>query len=100
MRDRLVKLSEQAIPGLSKYVTLEFDASPSTLCKWTRNYQGASYGWESSPAQFGDPELSQETIIKNLYLTGHWSNQSSGIAFVANCGYDTADMILFKEKVK
>jgi len=100
LAERFIKMAEQVIPGLSNYTTLKFVATPITLYKWTKNYQGAAFGWASTPKQFGDPDLSQQTKINNLYLTGHWSNQSSGIAFVANCGYDTADLILYKEKIK
>jgi phytoene dehydrogenase-like protein len=44
--------------------------------------------------------MSQKTIIDNLYLTGHWTNLSSGITFVANSAYITADLILHKEHLK
>ncbi|MEW6101234.1 MAG: NAD(P)/FAD-dependent oxidoreductase [Candidatus Omnitrophota bacterium] len=98
--DRLIALGELIIPNLSKYASLKLTASPVSLNKWTNNYQGASYGWASTIEQFCNPFASQKTEIENLYLTGHWSNRSSGIAFVANHGYDIANSILYKEKRK
>ena len=92
--DRLIKLAEIAIPNLSKEIDLCLTATPNTLNKWTRNHNGSAYGWAGTVEQFGNPELSQKTWIKNLFITGHWSNQSSGVSFVSNCGYDTADLIL------
>jgi phytoene dehydrogenase-like protein len=95
----LVKLAERVIPYLSKYIKLKITATPYTLYKWTLNYQGAAYGWASTPEQFGNPDFSQKTNIENLYLAGHWSNQSSGVTLVANCGYNTANLILEKERL-
>jgi len=97
LASRLIKLADEVIPNLSKNIKLQETAAPTTLYNWTYNWKGASYGWESSINIFGDPDLSQKTKINNLYLTGHWSNQSSGITMVANCGYYTAGMILKRE---
>lgn len=96
--DRLIRLAETIIPDLSKYIVLKTSITPVTLYKWTRNYQGAAFGWASTPTQFGNPDFSQKTKIENLYLAGHWSNQSSGVSLVANCGRDAANLILQKER--
>jgi len=97
---RLIVLSEKILPNLSQNIFLGFSASPKTLNRWTNNYLGASYGWSSVPRLFGDPDFSQKTAIQDLFLAGHWSNQSSGIAFAANCGHDTAGVILKKKSRK
>lgn len=98
--DRLISLFERYVSVLSKYIELRITATPHTLYKWTGNHHGAGFGWSSTPGQFGNPDFSQKTSIENLYLTGHWSNQSSGIGLVANCGRDAAVMILNKQKRK
>jgi prolycopene isomerase len=97
LADRLIRMSKVFIPELEKHIILKIIATPITLYKWTYNYRGAAYGWASTPKQFGDPDLSQKTPLDNLFLTGHWTNQSSGITSVANCGYDTAILILREE---
>ncbi len=97
LTDRLIDLAEKEIPNLSKHIIFKEVASPITLYKWTYNYKGAAYGWESNREQFGDISLTQRTAIENLFITGHWSNQSSGITLVANCGYNTAELIKRKE---
>ncbi len=103
-RDELMKLlikqAEMVIPNLSNCISTKISASPVTLRNWTANSCGAAYGWASTVEQFMNPSISQNTQIENLYLTGHWTNLSSGIPFVASCGYDTADLILHKESKK
>lgn len=96
--DNLIRSVEKVIPGLSKHVVFRGIATPVTLYHWTFNSNGAAYGWASTPEQFGDPDISQKTKIRNLYLTGHWSNLSSGISSVANCGSLTADLVIREEK--
>lgn len=96
----LLKQVDRLMPNLAKSIDSKFLATPLTLSRWTGNYQGAAYGWESTIDHFGDPDLSQKTLIDNLYVTGHWTNQSSGLTLVANCGFDTADMILRRKNMK
>jgi len=96
---RIIKLTERIIPGLSRCIDFKMVASPFTLHRWTNNYHGAAFGWASTPKQFGNPDFSQKTTVSNLYLTGHWANQSSGVGLAANCGRDTASLILKRQKL-
>lgn len=102
VRDRisnqLIEMAEKVIPNLSKHIAYRCDASPCSMYRWTLNTCGAAYGWESTPEQFGAPEWSQKTKIRNLYLASHWSNQSSGVTSVVNSGLDVAHAILRKEQ--
>lgn len=91
--ENLINKAGKFIPGLESSIKLKLTASPSTLYKWTLNFKGAAYGWSDTVSQFGDPDFSEKTKIKNLYLTGHWTNKSSGVASVINSGYITAGMI-------
>lgn len=98
--NRLIKLASKAIPDLERNIYLKFNATPLTLHNWTYNYYGAAYGWAGTPQQFGNPDISAKTIIDNLYLAGHWSNMGSGIISVVNSGYNTASIILNRERMK
>ena len=100
LENRLISMAEKILPALSKHITLKFNATPLTLYKWTYNYAGAAYGWEGRSDQFGNPDISERTIIDNLYLVGHWNNMGSGVSSVANSGFDTSEMILYKENLK
>ena len=95
---RLIKIAEDIVPHLSDRISFYFTATPVTFHKWTNNFHGSAFGWASSPAQYGSPDTTQKTLINNLYITGHWSNQSSGVSFVAHSGRVTARQILQNRK--
>lgn len=87
------------MPGISRNILYQEAATPSTLYRYTSNYRGAAYGWESTPDQFADPDFRRPSFIRNLYLTGHWSTQGLGISGVAYLGYDAAAMLLKKKAI-
>lgn len=93
-----IKKLDSLIPGLSNHVSVIDASTPDTLQRWTLNYRGASFGWESTPSQFAVPGLSQTTPIKNLYLTGHWTTEAQGISGVAYLGNSTAKLILAQKE--
>lgn len=72
--------------------------TPQTINRWTSNFQGAAYGWESTPSQFIVPGFTQTTCVKGLFLTGHWTTQTIGVSGVAYMGRDTAKIILGRKK--
>jgi phytoene dehydrogenase-like protein len=95
---KIIKNIDFVSPGLVNNYEILITATPCTLYRWSGNNNGAAYGWGSTIAQFGDPDFSQKTKIKNLYAAGHWTNQSSGVSFVANTGFDAAQLIIKKFK--
>jgi phytoene dehydrogenase-like protein len=90
---------EKLIPNLKKHIVYFDAATPYTLYKYTLNNQGANYGWAPTPSQLFDPDFRQKSFIKGLYLTGHWVTQTHGIPGVAYLGYNTAKLILKREKI-
>jgi len=93
------KIEEHTTPDLSKYIVYKDAATPSTLYRYTLNYKGACYGWESIRSQFADPDFIKPPICQNLYLTGHWTTRGLGVAGVTYIGYNTASLIIKKEKL-
>ncbi len=89
---------EKLIPDIKKHITYLDAATPYTLYRYTLNYMGANYGWAPLQSQLFDPDFRQKTFIKGLYLTGHWTTQTHGIPGVAYLGYNTANLILKREK--
>lgn len=83
---------------LSKHVAYKDAATPHTLHRYTLNYKGASFGWAGIPSQFAVPNLRKPSFIQGLYLTGHWTTYGVGISGTAYVGFDTAKIILRKEK--
>jgi len=98
LSDVFIKKLNAIIPTLSKHIILKDAATPNTLYKYTLNFKGSAYGWESMPSQFAISGLSQITPIKNLYLTGHWTTLAQGIPGVVYLGRDTAQIITRREK--
>lgn len=94
--DRIEKYS---ITHLSKYILYKDAASPHTLYRYTLNYRGASFGWAGIPSQFAVPDFRKPSFVQNLYLTGHWTTLGVGISGVVYFGYDTAKIILRREKI-
>ena len=87
-------IERDTLPGFSRHITYKETATPHSLWRYTRNYKGAAYGWESTPAQFADIEMRKPSFIRGLYLTGHWTTLGLGIPGVTYVGYDTARSIL------
>lgn len=94
--DRIGKL----IPDLRKHIVYCDAASPSTLYRYTHNFQGAAFGWAKMPSQTFDPVLSRPSFIKGFYLTGHWTSIAFGLPGTCYSGYDTAKRILRKESIR
>jgi phytoene dehydrogenase-like protein len=87
---------EKVLPGLRDHIVYKEAASPWTMHRYTKNYQGAAYGWASIPTQFTDFDL--KSGLHGLYLTGHWSSQAQGIPGAAFMGFNTARVVLKRSK--
>ncbi len=93
------RLEKDVVPGLSKHTIYKDVATPQTLFRYTLNHKGATFGWAVTPSQLALPDFRKPSFIQGLYLTGHWTTRGLGISGVVHVGYDTAKMILRKEKV-
>lgn len=85
-----------------KDVEIKEIATPETFLKFTSNRDGALFGWASLPSQIDRKTFQSKTNIENLYLTGHWVTNGVGqssISLVALCGFNTAELILRREKI-
>jgi phytoene dehydrogenase-like protein len=87
---------EKSFPGLKRHVVFMDAASPLTLERFTRNHQGASYGWAATPEQLGIPEFKRPKFPANLLFTGHWAMQGLGIPSAFYLGMETAAYVLRK----
>ena len=57
-------------------------------------------GWALNPQQVGPRRLAQETPLKNLLLSGHWTRPALGIIATTISGLQAARVILKKEGVR
>lgn len=97
LAEELIKKAENFIPELSNSIVVKEMATPSTLYKYTLNRNGASYGWASTPSQIDKNTMPPATLIKGLYLAGHWATQGlgqGGVSSVAYCGENIAKQII------
>ena len=95
--DLMIKRAEKVVPGLSKHIVYQEFWSPLTVDKFSLSGQDASMGWAITPEQIGPKRLAQETPIKNLLLSGHWTRPALGVLSVVISGLQAARMILESE---
>jgi len=96
--ETFINKTEKIIPEFSSHIVFKEAANPNTLFRWTLNSEGAAYGWEATSSQFSILGFSQNTEIRNLYMTGHWTTLMLGIPGVAYLGRNAARAIIIKDK--
>lgn len=79
MADILIQQVEKTLmPGLSQAIEVKEIATPLTNVRFTSNYRGAIYGWDQTVANSMPRRLGHTTPIKNLYLSGAWTQPGGG----------------------
>jgi phytoene dehydrogenase-like protein len=96
--DGFIARLSRILPDITQHIIYRDAATPSTMYRYTSNYRGSAYGWESTSEQLADSDFRRPSFIRNLYLTGHWSTQGLGIPGVAYLGYDIAASMLKRRK--
>jgi prolycopene isomerase len=91
---RLIDLAEAQVPGLREALRFSEFASPRTMERYTRNSEGAIYGFELSPSQVGPGRLGSRTPVSGLHLTGHWTQPGGGVYGVVSSGIQAARAVL------
>jgi phytoene desaturase len=92
--DALLAEFEPVIPDLRKHLSFWIGGTPLDIERFTRNHEGATYGWELTPPQIGSKRLGHATPIGGLYLTGHWTEEGPASFRVILSGINTATKIL------
>jgi prolycopene isomerase len=94
LADHLLDLAERHVSGLREQICFQESATPRTMERYTRNTDGAIYGWEVSPAQVGPRRLGQATPIEGLHLVGHWTQPGGGVYGVVSSGLQVVRSLL------
>jgi phytoene desaturase len=92
--DALLLHAERRLPGLRGALRFAEGATPRTFERYTRNQQGALYGFDVTPAQLGPGRLDNETPLPGLLLAGHWTRPGGGVVGVVRSGLRTARIAL------
>jgi prolycopene isomerase len=93
-QDALLLRAERRLPGLAGALRFAEGATPRTFERYTRNQDGALYGFDVTPAQLGPGRLDNETPLPGLLLAGHWTRPGGGVVGVVRSGLRTARIAL------
>ena len=84
--DILIRRAEEVVPRLSSMIEVKESATPLTNWYFTRNPEGAIYGFEQSMDNAYMNRLDNRTPISGLYLASAWSNPGGGFTAVLRSG--------------
>jgi all-trans-retinol 13,14-reductase len=89
MADILIDQVEKTLlPGLRKAIEVKEIGTPLTNIRYTKNYRGAIYGWDQTLDNSPPRRLPHRTPLKNLYLSGAWTNPGGGYSAVISSGLE------------
>jgi prolycopene isomerase len=92
---RLVqRLEKDLIPGLSKMIDVMEAATPLTNLRYTRNPEGAIYGYPNSIDNAFMNRIPNTTPIKGLYLAGGWGKYAGSYTGAIMGGRNAFNLIL------
>jgi len=92
--DAMIAAADRHFPGLRESVRFAEGGTPRTMERYTRNSDGAIYGWALSPDQVGPGRPANETPVPGLWLAGHWAQPGGGVYGVVTSGVNAARGIL------
>jgi prolycopene isomerase len=88
--DILIRRAErEVIPGLASMIEVKDSATPLTNWYFTRNTEGAIYGFEQAMNNTFMNRIDNRTPVKGLYLAGAWGNPGGGYGAVLRSGQMT-----------
>jgi len=82
------RIEKTLLPGLSKAIEVMEVGTPLTNVRYTGNYRGAIYGWDQTVDNSTPRRLGHGTPIRNLYLSGAWTNPGHGYGAVVSSGLE------------
>ena len=83
------RAEKEVVPDLSAMIEVCEAATPLTNWRYTRNPEGAIYGFEQSMDNAFMDRINNKTPVKGLYLAGAWGNPGGGFAGVLRSGQST-----------
>jgi len=88
------RAEEKVVPGLSSMIEVKEAATPLTNWRFTRNSEGAIYGFEQSMDNSYMTRIDNRSPIKGLYLASAWGNPGGGYAGVLRSGEMTFQQMM------
>ncbi len=91
--DAMLAHAERRLPGLRDSLRFAEAGTPRTMERYTRNEDGAIYGFDVTPGQVGPGRIDNQTPLPGLFLAGHWTRPGGGVAGVVRSGVRTAGLV-------
>jgi prolycopene isomerase len=88
------RAEKEVIPGLSSMIEVKESATPLTNWRFTRNPEGAIYGFEQAMNNAFMNRIKNRTPIKGLYLASAWGFPGGGYGGVLQGGETTFGMMM------
>ena len=88
------RVEEQVIPGLSSMINVMESSTPLTNMRFTKNPEGAIYGYPCSVDNCFTTRIKNATPIKGLYLSSGWGKYSGSYTGGIMNGRDTFRQIM------
>ena len=80
------RAEKEVVSDLSSMIEVSEAATPLTNWRYTRNPEGAIYGFEQSMDNSFMDRIENKTPVKGLYLASAWGNPGGGFAGVLRSG--------------
>ena len=80
------RVEKEVIPGLTSIIEEKESATPLTNWRFTRNPEGAIYGFEQAMNNSFMNRIDNRTPIKGLYLASAWGKPGGGYTAVMGSG--------------
>jgi prolycopene isomerase len=90
--DAIVASLESYLPGVSAHIEVLEVGTPRTIERFASLPEGAIYGLAQNVTQASLNRLSQNTIVKGLFLAGAWTRPGCGVHGCLVSGKDAADL--------
>ena len=91
---KILKLLQEYLPDLEKYIEIVEFGTPKTMERYTGNPKGAVYGFSQKVGQAGFDRSKNKSPLKDLYFASAWTNPGGGFEGAMRAGYKTARLIL------
>ena len=88
------RAEEHVITGLSSMIEVKEAATPLTNWRYTRNPEGAIYGFEQSMDNAYMNRIKNRTPVKGLYLASAWGSPGGGFTGVLRGGESAFEKIM------
>ncbi len=85
----IARAEKDILPGLRSMIEVQEAATPLTNWRYTRNPEGAIYGFEQAMNNTFMNRIDNRTPVKGLYLAGAWGSPGGGYTAVMGSGRQT-----------